>query len=546
MVKARIGEIMTAEEYFAQHSIDPEFAKKNFGWNWDKEKIIIPVYDVKGKLLYSKYRWLNPQHDKFTYSVEGSHPTLYPIYKLKNLEEVVYAEGEPDVVRLWQEKIPAVTGTSGVSKFDSAFAAHLKNKFVYLCLDTDEAGQKEILKYSEELLKAGAEVKIITLPPEVKDVSEYFTAGHTRADFDLLKNEALTFNQWIIKKNKDLHPVLNGKVFAEVKYPHKKWLVDKLIRASGITLWTGEGGVGKTVLSYTLAKALVEGSRWLNTFDVTKGRVLLLDKENDPLDVQDALKGLGAINEDLFYYATADTFSFVDSGTGQLTEEAKYLKVYCEENQISAVIIDSLVDFYQGEENSANHAALNTNAWKQVFPDIAINIIHHENKPTPNFKKSASARARGSTHLFNSAQGMLSISVLDEDTPTRLKIEHAKVRGAQKRRPFEIDMIIEPCPDDPNETFVSGFKYVGEISEEESKIKAAKDAILKLLSSSPTKEFDSNEITEALSAVAGGRMVKSLLPELRASNSLKWRIDKTKYFYSFSVENFVENGQNFE
>ncbi len=538
---------MNYKEYLKAHSLNEKLVTELFQWSFDENKITIPVFNIQGNLEYKRYRHLNPTEAKFT-SDQGSHPTIYPAFLLKDQQDIVICEGEPDCVRLWQENIPAFTGTSGVSKFDDALASYFVNRNIFICLDTDEAGKKAITKYNQSFQNVGVSMKIIELPKEFKDISEFFTSGKIKSDFSTLKDEALTYKQWIIKTNEALHPIIGGKQFEETEYPHKKWLVDKVIRAEGITLWTGEGGVGKTTLSYTVAKAVAEGSSWLNTFPTTKGKVLILDKENDPIDVQTSLRGVGIIGHpDILYYTTSETFNFLDTNSGELTDEAIYLKMYCEENQISAVIIDSLVDFYIGDENSANYASMNMNGWKQVFHNMAIITIHHENKQMPNIKKSASTRSRGSSHLFNGAQGMLSFSVLDETTPDKIKVEHAKVRGARKLKPFEVDMIIKNDPEQIGETIITGFKYQGEIQEEILLSQKTKQAILEFLGMNLNRDFDANELIENLPNI-NRRNIDGVLPDLRASNQIGWKKDGKKYVYFAKnieeiAENFIKNNE---
>ena len=150
---------MTPEQYFDTH-FDPEFAKKTFGVTWTEQSINFPIYGIDRKLMFSRYRHLVGD-TKFS-TDKGAHPALFAIHKAINQPWIILCEGEPDCIRLWQEGIPAVTGTSGVKSFTTKLAAPLKDKIVNICLDTDEAGQKEIRKNYKVLEEVGAIPRIIT------------------------------------------------------------------------------------------------------------------------------------------------------------------------------------------------------------------------------------------------------------------------------------------------------------------------------------------------------------------------------------------------
>jgi 5S rRNA maturation endonuclease (ribonuclease M5) len=549
---------MTAQEYLTSHSLDEKFVKKTLGWNWNEEIIKIPVYNADGKRIYDKIR--NLKHDssdpasppKFVFFPSGSHPTLYCQHLIAKKTDIVLCEGEPDCANLWQRGIPAVTSTGGVAKFDDLLAEQLLGKKVTIFLDNDLAGQGHISKVAQLLSSHGIEVKIGTLPKQFKDISEYFASGATTAEFQTIRQSALSYNLWIIDQYKLTNPIIDNSEFMSQTLPQSKWLIDKVVRSAGITFFAGIGGVGKTSVVYSLVKSVTEGGKWFGQYQATQGKVLLLDKENEPIDIQTNLRALKALSPDIHHYTTAREFQFIDD-SGKLTPESVYLRAYCQENKIIAVVLDSMIDFYNGDENQSSYAALNANAWLQTFPDIAVLPIAHENKPpTDGAKKSAAMRLRGSSHLFNVAQGMLSFSNIDESVPEVIKVEHAKVRGARKLKPFQIEMIIEKDPTKAGETMITGFKYLGELQEQQVKADQTKQAIVDYLSKFIDQKFTAKEIAEALAGGYSDRMIKTVLPEMRNKNLISWETGERKsflYWYKMgqsSVNNFIEDDENFE
>jgi len=92
---------MTPQEYLDSHTLNEVFVTQKLGWRTKDKQIVIPIYDNQGILLHCRYRHLDGSV-KFT-NDKGAHPSLYCSHKIKNLSQVVLAEGEPDVARLWQE-----------------------------------------------------------------------------------------------------------------------------------------------------------------------------------------------------------------------------------------------------------------------------------------------------------------------------------------------------------------------------------------------------------------------------------------------------------
>lgn len=548
---------MTAEEYLTNHAIPVEFAHDKMGWRWNEQSITIPVYNASGKKLYDKIRNLNYEVEvltdkktaKFFFDPAGSHPALYGIHRLKEgNKKVVLCEGEPDCVSLWAHGIPAVTSTGGVGKFDEGMAAQLTGREVYIFLDTDPAGRDQIVKTAQTFMSVGVTPKIGLLPEAVKDVSEFFAQGAKDTDFYKKMDESLSLNAYLIAQHALEHPITPADEFLKEDLPKSKWSINKFVRSSGITLWVGIGGVGKTTIVYSAIKAIANGERWLDQFDTNPGRILILDKENEDIDIQNSLRALEAGSPNIFLYRTTRDFQFLDD-KAELTEEALYLRAYCEENKIDIIVLDSLVDFFLGDENQATYAALNLNAWLRTFPGKGVWPIHHENKEIPNQKRAASMRIRGSSHLFNGAQGVVSFSMIDETTPERIKVEHTKVRGARKVKPFEIDMVIKPDPENEGETIITGFKNMGEVQETKLKADQTKEAILDFLEKNLEVKYRGKEIAAALAPTYSERTVQTCLPELRAKGLVKWEMEKGKaylYWHKLDVDNYVDNFENDE
>lgn len=316
------------------------------------------------------------------------------------------------------------------------------------------------------------------------------------------------------------YPILNNDTFTKIEYPPAKWLVDKLLRIGGISFLVGESGTGKTLAALSIAKAVSEGTSWLDHFPTTQMKVLIIDKENSPADIQKHYQSMGIKNPNVFNFFTDDNYELLNK-QAKLTPIAIYLQQYIRENDIGLVILDSAIDFLIGEENDSQTVAANINGWKEMADKATILSIHHFKKADIRIKIKAADMLRGSSVWLSSAQSVLAFSVVSPDHSELLIVEHAKARSGRKQKPFEIEMLIRPDFRNTEETVIGGFKYVKEVSEIKLKIDTAKEAIIKLLTENPDLEYSATELKSILASQGVvDRNVDSSLPQLVAEGEI--------------------------
>ena len=292
------------------------------------------------------------------------------------------------------------------------------------------------------------------------------------------------------------YPFLDNATFMSTNYPQPKWLIDKLIRIGGISFLVGEAGAGKTIASLTIAKAVSEGSMWLEKFQAEQMPVLILDKENTPADIQKFFKSMNIQNPNIFNFFTEEEYELIDP-KAKLTKFANHIQRFIKLHNIGLVILDSAIDFIMGEENSSEQVAININKWKEICFPASILAIHHFKKANPQVKIKAADMMRGSSVWLSSAQSVLAFSVPDIANPKLLLVEHAKARGGAKSKPFEIEMQIIDNPQ-IKDSMVTGYKYLKEVTEVKLKSDLAKDAVKQFLYDHLDTGFTTKEITEAL------------------------------------------------
>jgi replicative DNA helicase len=170
-----------------------------------KKYLVIPYLDQTGQIVFSKYRSLPPAEKAFF--ISKGHPTrLYNETCIQpEMEELTLLEGEGDTITMLDWGITSVVGVPGagnkktewITKIDKA-----RPKKIYILFDNDKAGQQGAAELAKKLM-LNTELPTplsIVLPPfethdgdEGKDISDFKRAGHTREEFEALKEKALPF-----------------------------------------------------------------------------------------------------------------------------------------------------------------------------------------------------------------------------------------------------------------------------------------------------------------------------------------------------------------
>lgn len=157
------------------------------GRDFFNRRIIIPYLSESRVVLLRGRSDPEDPDDRYKYlNLPKQSIQLYGVDVLAESTTVVMTEGELDALIVRQWGIPAV-GLPGASAFKPEWGKLFDRcERVYLCLDTDAAGQKAAWQAAELL---GDKALIVQLP-EGKDASEYACRGHTAGEFAQLLTQA--------------------------------------------------------------------------------------------------------------------------------------------------------------------------------------------------------------------------------------------------------------------------------------------------------------------------------------------------------------------
>jgi len=222
--------------------------------------ISIPSYE-KGICKLIKYRKLpedtNPKVAKCIREY-GSDSILFNCDALDKYDDIIIAEGEFDAISLLQagyDNVIGLTVGAGTLKPEWYDDLLLKDK-IYLCLDSDKAGQKAAKDVFATRLGFSRCWNIVL--PENTDVNDYFM-DHTKDDFDILIKKAYTFridNIVSLEAAFDemyIKSLDGGDSMFELPWGNVNEVIGGGLAKSQLMVIGASAGIGKTTMSLQIA-----------------------------------------------------------------------------------------------------------------------------------------------------------------------------------------------------------------------------------------------------------------------------------------------------
>lgn len=312
-----------------------------------------------------------------------------------------------------------------------------------------------------------------------------------------------------------LRPFTLGELYAE-EFPEIQWLVKGLIPLGMMAAITGESNSYKSFITQALAYSVATGSLFLGHFPVAKGKVLIVDEENNKRIINDRFKAMGVrANNDIVFLTRI----------GIQLDNPKHLvslQRVMEQVKPTMVVLDSLIRFHNKDENSATEMRKVMRAIGDlVNPECTVIFIHHHKKEQGFGRSSGSGSVRGSTDIFNALDCHIGI-VRGEGS---LKIKQQKLRVQPEMEMFKVNF-------DTQGEHLS-FMYDGIDTTKQDRIKEAKQNVLELLQSTGNQELTRKEIITALGCT--NKVATDALKEL-TDVEITCRSGKNNtHFYSLGV-----------
>lgn len=214
--------------------------------------------------------------------------------------------------------------------------------------------------------------------------------------------------------------------------------IDSLVPTHGVTIFSGEGGIGKSFIALDLAFAVASGSDFVGRFPCRQGPVIYIDLENDEGTIGRRLKqigiGRGIDPTTLPLYLPRRGMPGVE--LQQDTPEGRaWLWSVIQKYHPRLVVIDSLIACHSGDEN-------NNVLMRQLVGgldglaragDMGLLVVHHQRKRGVN--NDAGQLMRGASDLRNAVVSHFAARRTRDDV---ILCQHDKCRPAQPARPFSV------------------------------------------------------------------------------------------------------------
>lgn len=204
--------------------------------------------------------------------------------------------------------------------------------------------------------------------------------------------------------------------------PARQWLVHGMVPQKTVTLFSGDGGTGKSLLALQLAVAAVAGTPWLGRF-VQQGPVVLISAEDDDEELHrrldDILTAEGRSYDDVAgltmrSLAGEDALLAVETQIALMeTELFRALEDRATRDLPALVIIDTLADVYPANENDRAKVRQFVGILRglAIRQKCAVLLLGH---PSLTGLNSGSGTS-GSTAWHNSVRSRLYMSRVTQD-----------------------------------------------------------------------------------------------------------------------------------
>jgi RecA-family ATPase len=271
-------------------------------------------YDVDGVTLYQKRRYHDPNHKFDCWQPDGKggwingmrgvdRRVLYRLSDVLQGGTVFFCEGERDADNLNALGLCTTTIVGAGSWTDECVQA-LKERDVVIMRDNDDAGIKRAQEAAEHLHGVASRLRMCLLPdlPPKGDVTDWIEAGGTVDQLQRIIEDvpdwastdvpAPTTNAVALASNvapavaAPKLPTVAPLCFVKIEDwldrdpPQREWGVLDRFPLRNVSLISGEGSVGKSLLIMQLASAHIYAKGWLDTLP-EPGDALYLNAEDE-------------------------------------------------------------------------------------------------------------------------------------------------------------------------------------------------------------------------------------------------------------------------
>ncbi len=230
---------------------------------------------------------------------------------------------------------------------------------------------------------------------------------------------------------------------ANVPVKPREWTVPDLVPRKHVTLLTGHGGVGKSLLALQLAAAVAMGKLWLGQL-AAHGNALYVGAEDDIEEmhrrIADICTGYQVVMQDvhnmrLWSLAGQDAVmaTVTPDGLVQTTQLFEQVKAQAAAVQPEVLVLDTLADLFAGDENSRSQGTqfVNLLVGLAIEFNCAVVLLAHPSKSG----RATGDGTSGSTSWHNKVRSRLYLTRRQaedgiEPDPKQRVLDHMKANYA--------------------------------------------------------------------------------------------------------------------
>ncbi|MFG0317307.1 MAG: DNA primase [Planctomycetota bacterium JB042] len=220
-----LRDVLAKEGYQDDELVRAGVAKKNErGRTWDllRERVVIPIEDVRGRVIAFGGRVLGDGEPKYMNSPETelfSKKTV--LFGFRNARqaavdagEFLVVEGYMDVLAAHRHGVENVVGVLGTALTrEHALQMKRYTERAVLLFDADEGGLRATLRSGPLLLAAGLDVAVVRLPPGL-DPDEFLGEYGAEAFHDYLTEKREDLVDWLIRRARRRREDVGGSMAA--------------------------------------------------------------------------------------------------------------------------------------------------------------------------------------------------------------------------------------------------------------------------------------------------------------------------------------------
>ena len=367
--------------------------------------------DEAGNVLYRKKRiepGQNGRSKEFRFehmengtwvSGRGGDAVPYRLYEVAKSNYCFVAEGEgkADLLRGWGLTATCLDSGANSKLKDEHIETLSRMKKIVILPDDDRPGQEYAQKFARALYGKVSELKVVELPdlPEAGDIVDWARVqGNTKEKLLEVVKSAPVWTPESESKDASFSLSKALKLGAELLKLNMQidWLVEDLIPKVAITLFSARGGMGKTILSITLADAVSRGIPFLG-LKTSKTPVVYIDFENSLPVLAERVKRVDAHDVSFWH------------GTNEIRPprlDSNDFELYRQLPEGALLIFDTLRASQSRDENDSQHMASVMQRLKELRDaGFTILILHHTQKSNDRTYKGSSAIYDLSDHTLN-------------------------------------------------------------------------------------------------------------------------------------------------